>query len=104
LRYLVENGEARRDSGMLMYNVWAHKYALHCLALELQLPADQQTQPADKMRKAAQWHIDRLARYEVYIGGWNYYDFESHTQRPSMEATSFGTASGLVALYEAKRA
>ena len=104
LKWLVEHGEARRDHGSLMYNIWAHTYALQALSLELQLPPGQQAQPADRMRRAAQWHLDRLERYEVYLGGWNYYDFESQTQRPSMEATSFGTAAGLVALWEARRA
>jgi hypothetical protein len=104
LKWLVEHGEARRDHGMLLYNVWAHTYALHALSLELQLPTDQQAEPAVRLRAAAEWHLDRLQRYEVYLGGWNYYDFESQTQQPSMEATSFGTAAGLVALWEAKRA
>jgi hypothetical protein len=104
LRYLVEHGEARRDHGALLYNIWAHQYALQALALELQLPAEQQAVSAILMRKAAEYQLDRLGRYEVYLGGWNYYDFDSHTQQPSMQATSFGTASGLVALYEAKRA
>jgi hypothetical protein len=104
LQYLVEKGEARRDHGMLMYNIWAHTYALQALSQELQLPPEQQTQPAEKMRKAAEWHLDRLGRYEVFLGGWNYYDFESKTQKPSMEATSFGSAAGLVALWEARRA
>jgi hypothetical protein len=104
LRYLVEHGEARRDHGALLYNVWAHTYALHALALELQLPPAKQALPVAQIRKAAEWHLDRLGRYEVYLGGWNYYDFDSHTEPPSMEATSFGTAAGLVALYEAKQA
>lgn len=104
LAYLVEHGEARRDHAALLYNIWANQYTLQALSLELQRPAEQQTQPAEKVRKAAEWHLDRLVRYEVFLGGWNYYDFESHTQQPSMEATSFGTASGLVALWEAKRA
>ena len=104
LKFLVEHGEARRDHGALLYNIWAHQYALQALAQELQLKPAQQAQPAEKIRKAAEWHLDRLVRYEVYLGGWNYYDFEGHTQRPSMEATSFGTAAGLVALWEAKKA
>jgi len=104
LKFLVEHGEARRDHGALIYNIWAHQYALQALSIELQLPPDQQAVPAEQMRKAAEWQLDRLQRYEVYLGGWNYYDFDSHTQHPSMETTSFGTASGLAALYEAKKA
>ena len=104
LKCLVENGEARRDHGMLLYNIWAHIYALQALSIELQLPPEQQAIPADRIRKAAEWQLDRMKRYEVYLGGWNYYDFDSQTQQPSMEATSFGTAAGLIALWEAKRA
>ena len=104
VQYLVEHGQARRDHGALLYNIWAHKYALQALAKELQLPPERHVQPAEKMRKAAEWHLDRLVRYEVFLGGWNYYDFNSATRRPSMEATSFGTAAGLIALWEAKRA
>ena len=102
--WLVEHGQARRDHGMLLYNIWAHTYGLQALAREIQLPPEKHVQPVEKMRKAAQWHLDRLMRYEVFLGGWNYYDFESQTQRPSMQATSFGTASGLIALWEARRA
>jgi hypothetical protein len=102
--HLVEHGEARRDHGMLLYNIWAHIYALQAQALELQLPTGQQVVPAERMRKAAEWHLDRMKRYEVYLGGWNYYDFDNQTEQPSMEATSFGTAAGLVALWEARRA
>jgi len=38
------------------------------------------------------------------MGGWNYYDFDVGAASPSMEPTSFGTAAGLVALWEAKQA
>src|SRR5687768_3604454 len=41
VQYLVEHGQARRDHGALLYNIWAHKYALQALAKELQLPASQ---------------------------------------------------------------
>jgi hypothetical protein len=55
------------------------------------------------MRAAAEWHLKRLEGFAAYNGGWNYYDFHAQTQIPSMEATSFGTAAALVALYEAKQ-
>ena len=102
VRHLVEHYEARRDDGLLLYNVWAHKYGLLALSIELQKTSDPDLKA--KIRKAAEYQLDRLVRYEVYLGGWNYYDFDAKTQRPSMEATSFGTAAGLVALWEAKRA
>ena len=57
-----------------------------------------------RLKPAAQWQLDYMARYETYTGGWNYYDFNAGTQSPSDGPTSFGTAAGLVALWEAKEA
>jgi hypothetical protein len=97
LEYLLQHGEARRDAGPLLYNIWAHTYATQALAEELKL------RPNDpRLRKAAEWQIDRLKRYETHIGGWNYYDFEAQTRIPSMGPTSFGTAAALVALHAAR--
>jgi hypothetical protein len=97
VEWLLAHGDARRDDGSLLYNIWAHIYATHALALEMRFNKD------PRIAKAAQWHIDEMERYATYIGGWNYYDFDAHTQQDSMGATSFGTAAGLVALYEAQR-
>lgn len=98
VEYLIEHGEARRDSGDLLYNVWAHIYGLQALAIEMQHETD------PRLKEAAQKQLDRLIRYAVYTGGWNYYDFQNQTQSPSMGATSFNTAAGLVALDEARKA
>ncbi|MEM8873085.1 MAG: HlyD family efflux transporter periplasmic adaptor subunit [Planctomycetota bacterium] len=99
VRYLVEEGDARRDNSRIMYNTWAHTYALQALSRELQRTPDDA-----EMRAAANWQLEKLKSYEVYVGGWNYYDFEAGTQQPSMAPTSFGTASALGALHEAKAA
>jgi hypothetical protein len=99
LEFLVTNADIRRDDGALIYNTWAHTYGLQCLAIEMQHGG---TDP--RIKKAAQDHLRRLTGYETYMGGWNYYDFDLHTKTPSMGPTSFGTAAGLVALYEAKQA
>ena len=98
LEYLVTQGQAHRDDGTLMYNIWAHFYVLQAMAREM--PHN----PDPRLRDAAMWHLDRMERYETYIGGWNYYDFEAQTQRPSGGPTSFGTAAGLVAMHEARAA
>ena len=45
-----------------------------------------------------------LDRYEVVDGGWAYYDFDAHTQKPSGSTISFVTAAVLVALNEAQQA
>ncbi len=97
VEYLVAQGKAFRDSGSLLYNVWAHTYGLQALAIEMR------TNPDPRVKDAAQWHLDRMIRYATYIGGWNYYDFNSQTQQPSLGPTSFGTAAGLVALHEARK-
>jgi hypothetical protein len=97
--YLVNEGYARRDDATLLYNVWAHTYALQALAGEMLAGNDD-----PKLKVMADWHLQKMVRYETYMGGWNYYDFEARTQTPSMGPTSFGTAAGLVALLEAKRA
>jgi len=97
LEFLITHGENRRTTNDLLYNVWAHTYALQCLAIESRNNLD------PRIRTAALWQLDRLKRYQTYIGGWNYYDFEYRTQQPSMGPTSFGTAAGLIALWEAKR-
>lgn len=99
LEYLVTSAdEARRADPVLIYNTWAHTYALQALAIEMR------HNPGDpRIGAAARSQIDRLARYQTHLGGWNYYDFRAQTQTPSMGPTSFGTAAGLVALYEAKQ-
>lgn len=97
LEYLIEHGEARRDTGDLIYNTWAHTYALQALAMEMR---DNSQDP--RLKKAAMEQIQRLDKFETFMGGWNYYDFEAQTQKVSMGPTSFGTSAGLVALLEAK--
>jgi len=97
LEFLLTHGDIRRATGDLIYNVWAHFYGLQCFAMEMR------HNPDPRLRTAALGQIEKLKRYQTYMGGWNYYDFENHTQSPSMGPTSFGTAAGLVALWEAKR-
>lgn len=97
VKYLAEQADARRDSGPLLYNIWAHIYGLQALAIEMRHNSD----PA--LRSAALRELKKLQRYETYVGGWNYYDFAAQTQSPSLEPTSFGTAAGLVALHEARQ-
>lgn len=101
LDYLIASGEARRDDGSLLYNVWAHTYALQALSVEMRHAPEEARRRT--LRGVAEWHLDRMKRYETYMGGWNYYDFRSRTATPSGGPTSFGTAAGLVALWEAQQ-
>jgi hypothetical protein len=97
LGYLVSYDGARRATPWEIYNVWAHALALQALAR-----AGREDDRKD-CRKAAERHLGHLQRYETFVGGWNYYDFNYGTRIPSMEPTSFGTAAGLAALHEAGR-
>ncbi len=98
LRYLASYDGPRRANRMEIYNIWAHLYALETLSRAWA------EDKVDAYRVAAERHLRRLEAYETYVGGWNYYDFIYGTQKPSMEPVSFGTAAGLVALYEARKA
>jgi hypothetical protein len=98
LEYVAAYDGARRPNAMEIYNVWGHTYALQALARAYREDGG----PA--RREAAERHVRHLSRYETLAGGWNYYDFEVGARTPSMEPTSFGTAAGLAALYEAKNA
>jgi len=98
LKYLAAYDGLRRANRAEIYNVWAHLYALETLA---------RAWAEDKVeayKTAAERHLKRLEMYETFVGGWNYYDFVYGTQKPSMEPVSFGTAAGLVALFEARKA
>ncbi|HXE55368.1 MAG TPA: hypothetical protein VN541_20255 [Tepidisphaeraceae bacterium] len=98
LKYLLSVPDARRDSGDLLYNTWAHIYLLQALVEELPANHDR------RVKAVAEREVRDLVRYSTYLGGWNYYDFDAQTQHSSLGPTSFGTAAGLVALYEAKQA
>lgn len=98
LEYLVSYDGLRRANAMELYNVWGHTYALQALSRAYAEDRD------ERYRRAAEQHLRCLQKFETVAGGWNYYDFEIGAQTPAMEPTSFGTAAGLVALYEAKNA
>ena len=98
VEYLVTHPDVRRGDAQLIYNIWAHAYLVQALSEEPAVHTDA------RMGDAIRFHLDRMARYETYTGGWNYYDFSAGAQQPSGGATSFGTAAGLAALYDAKQA
>jgi hypothetical protein len=97
VEYLLEHPDVRRGDAELIYNIWAHLYIVQALAIESRTNSD------PRIRQVIDFHLDRMARYETYLGGWNYYDFNGGTQQPAGGPTSFGTAAGLVALHEAQR-
>lgn len=97
LEYLLTCEDARRDDGTLLYNTWAHIYVVHALSIEMRTNSD------PRIRKVIERNIKEMTEYASYIGGWAYYDFSVHTASPGSGPTSFGTAAGLVALWEAQK-
>jgi hypothetical protein len=91
----------RRATPDAIYNNWGHAYAIATLArMATRRPDDSQRQ--EEIRRQLRQQLDLLQRYECVDGGWCYYDFNAHTQRPSGSTISFVTATVLVALYDAK--
>ncbi len=97
LEYLLTCTDAKRDDGTLLYNTWAHIYMVHALAIEMRYNKD------PRIPKVLKRNLKEMVDYATYMGGWAYYDFNYGTVAPGGGPTSFGTAAGLVALYEAKR-
>jgi hypothetical protein len=100
--WLMENlPKLRRAEMAAIYNTWGHCYGIQALVrMHNRVPNDAQRQA--KIKDLIRAQIQMLDRYEFVNGGWAYYDFENHTQKPGGSPTSFSTATGLVALYEAK--
>ena len=93
----------RRATPDTFYNSWTHAYGIQALVRMLGRRPDD-AERCRRIRELIEQQIDMLERYEVVDGGWAYYDFNAHTQKPSGSTMSFVTAAVLVALHEAKLA
>lgn len=92
--------DLRRSSEDCLYNVWGHAYGIQCLVRMLdRLPDDKER--CQKIRDLISQQISMLQRYETAYGGWFYYDFEKYA-KPIETTASFVSATGLIALREAK--
>ena len=101
--WLMENlPKVRRAEPDAIYNVWSHAYGIDGLVHMLRRTPD----PArrEKIVGLIEGQIDLLGRFETVDGGWGYYDFHAHTNKPSGDPNSFTTATVLVALAEARDA
>jgi hypothetical protein len=94
-------GAVRRDTPMLIYNVWAHAYGIQALvAMHERRPDDAARR--ERIVSLIQGQFEKLARYESAQGGWGYYDFTAGTQRPASSSISFVNATVLVAFHDAQ--
>ena len=91
----------RRATGDALYNVWGHAYGIEALVRLFHYRAGDE----EKQKRIVE-EIDRqvelLGRYETTKGGWGYYDFHMHMQRPTADPTSFTTATVLYAFHQAQ--
>jgi hypothetical protein len=90
----------RRDTPDVIYNIWGHAYGIKALVrMYKRLPNDEARKK--KIEEAIRLQINMLERFESVDGGWGYYDFRAGAQKPSSDATTFITATVLIALKEA---
>ncbi len=94
--------QVRRPSADVLYNVWTHAYALQALLDLRRLPGSEER--LQRIDGEVRLQVSMLARTESVDGGWGYYDFRTHSQKPGTDATSFITATALLALKEAREA
>lgn len=91
----------RRAEQLTIYNNWGHAYGIRALAALHEYHQGNASQQA-AIARLAEEQVKMLYRYEYLNGGWGYYDFLAHTQKPSGSPTSFTTASVLLALRDAR--
>ena len=102
--FLLKKYAVRRIRADTLYNTWALGYGLEALARLLAHERTHQRRPhhVDRLQAAARHCVKLLIRFEFVEGGWGYYNFSERTARPGPGATSFTTATNLVALMMAK--
>lgn len=100
--WLLENlPTLRRATPDAIYNVWGHAYGIEALArLHAYRAGDSAKQL--KLIEEISRQIELLGRYESVSGGWGYYDFSSHLQKPTSNPNSFTTATVLFAFHQAQ--
>jgi hypothetical protein len=102
VEFLIENHVVKRPAGWDVDNTWAYIYGLKAVA---RAHADQRFDDdvRRKLSATADSLMAQLASYQTPSGGWGYYAFDGYQQRPAW-ATSFMTASGVLALLDARDA
>lgn len=99
--YLLRRHAVRRIRPSTLYNVWAYMYSLE--AFSRLLAKEKRPEPRKRLLKAAASCVSWLERMEFVEGGWGYYNFSIKTRSPGPGATSFASASGVIALQLAAR-
>jgi len=102
--WLLENlPNLRRADAVALYNVWGHAYGLQALAAMCRRETNNAARRA-RIQEIMRGQIELLQRYESVDGGWGYYDFKAHTQKPNTDSLSFVNAAVLLAFHQARSA
>ena len=99
-QYLLRHCIVRRQTPDTLYNVWGLMYCLETFARLLE--RETREGPRARLLKASESCVAWLDRMEFVEGGWGYFNFDEQTRDPGPGATSFTTATGVVALARAR--
>jgi len=92
----------RRATPDALYNIWGHAYAISALVkMYDRVPGNEVRR--EQIRGLIASQLDYLDRFESVDGGWGYYDFRTGSKKPGTDATSFQTATVLIAMHEARQ-
>ncbi len=99
-KYIVDNvSRVKRISPEVIYNVWAHAYAIRALVRMHDRAGDESRRR--RIRLLIKSQVDLLNHFQMVQGGWGYYEFDYPTRHPGWSAMSFTTGTVLIALREA---
>ncbi len=103
VQYLADNADVKRPNEWDTMNNWAYLYGLQGLATAYDHPRYAASPLRDRIAEAAAKHLKNIARFQSINGGWGYLEFDPPRTRRPQWATSFMTASAVVAMEVAKR-
>lgn len=102
VRFLIDNADVKRPSEWDTMNNWAYIYGLQGLATAAAHPRYADQPIREEIIAAAPRYLANLARFQSINGGWGYLEFDLPRTRRPQWATSFMTASAVVALQVAR--
>lgn len=104
LDYLLRNANVKRPNEWDTMNTWAYIYALQALASAHSDPRLADAPLRGRIAECVPRLIHGLRYTQSLNGGWGYLEFDEPRTAQPQWATSFTTASGIVALCDARAA
>jgi len=104
VRFLIDHADVKRPSEWDTMNNWAYIYGLQGLASAAGHSRYREQEILKEIIAASPKYMAKLSRFQSLNGGWGYLEFKApRTARPQW-ATSFMTASAVVAVESARLA